>query len=60
MVSEDRCSSSAESYGAGCKLLDALEDELTGQGNGYRLHDAYVARIFDLWDLLQVATRTLS
>jgi hypothetical protein len=42
------------------KLLDALEDELTGQGNGYRLHDAYVARIFDLWDLLQVATRTLS
>ncbi|MBK8534749.1 MAG: hypothetical protein IPL59_06305 [Candidatus Competibacteraceae bacterium] len=42
------------------KLLDALEDELTCQGNGYRLHDAYVARIFDLWDLLQVVTRTLS
>lgn len=42
------------------RLLDALEDELTGQGNGYQLRDAYVARIFDLWDLLQVATRTLS
>lgn len=42
------------------KLLDALEAELTGQGAGYRLHDAYVARIFDLWDLLQTATRTLS
>jgi hypothetical protein len=39
------------------KLLDALKDELDGQGNGYRLHDAYVARIFDLWDLLQIATR---
>ena len=41
------------------KLLDALERELTGQGGGYRLHDAYVARVFDLWDLLQAATRTL-
>ena len=42
------------------KLLDALEGELTGQGRHYRLHDAYVARIFDLWDLLQTATRTLT
>jgi hypothetical protein len=42
------------------KLLDALELELTGQGDGYRLHDAYVARIFDLWDLLHTATRTLT
>ncbi|KAB2926904.1 MAG: hypothetical protein F9K25_15245 [Candidatus Contendobacter sp.] len=42
------------------KLLDALEQELTGQGSSYRLHDAYVARIFDLWDLLQAATRALS
>lgn len=42
------------------KLLGALERELTGQGDGYRLHDAYVARIFDLWDLLQAATRTLT
>jgi hypothetical protein len=42
------------------KLLDALEQELTGQGNNYRLHDAYAARIFDLWDLLQTTTRTLA
>lgn len=43
------------------KLLDALEQELLGQGSsGYRLHDAYVARIFDLWDLLQTTTRTLA
>lgn len=42
------------------KLLDALEQELTDQGNGYRLHDAYVARIFDLWDLLQTTTRALA
>ena len=41
------------------KLLDALEQELTGQGSGYQLHDAYAARVFDLWDLLQVATRAL-
>lgn len=42
------------------KLLDALERELTGQGSGYHLHDAYVARVFDLWDLLQTATRVLT
>ena len=42
------------------KLLDALKRELTGQGDGYRLHDAYVARIFDLWDLLQTTTRALA
>ncbi len=42
------------------KLLDALEQVLTGQGSGYLLHDAYVARVFDLWDLLQTATRALS
>jgi hypothetical protein len=42
------------------KLLDVLEGELMGQGSRYRLRDAYVARIFDLWDLLQTATRTLS
>lgn len=42
------------------KLLDALEQELTGQGNNYRLHDAYAARIFDLWDLLQTTTRALA
>ncbi len=43
------------------KLLDALEKEMLGQSNsGYRLHDAYVARIFDLWDLLQTTTRVLA
>ncbi len=42
------------------KLLDALDQELTGRGSNYRLRDAYVARIFDLWDLLQIATRTLT
>ncbi len=42
------------------KLLDALERELTDQGSGYQLHDAYVARVFDLWDLLHIATRALS
>lgn len=42
------------------KLLDALEQELTGRGDGYRLHDAYAARIFDLWDLLQATTRALA
>ncbi|MGB0129714.1 MAG: DUF6635 family protein [Rhodocyclaceae bacterium] len=41
------------------KLLDALEQELTGQGAGYRLHDAYVARVFDLWDILQTVARTV-
>lgn len=42
------------------KLVDALEQALLDQGSGYRLHDAYVARIFDLWDLLQTTTRTLA
>jgi hypothetical protein len=41
------------------KLIDALERELTGQDGRYRLHDAYVARVFDLWDLLQAAARTV-
>lgn len=42
------------------KLLNTLEQQLTGQEHGYRLHDAYVARIFDLWDLLQTTTRALA
>lgn len=42
------------------RLLDALERELNGQGGDYRLRDAYVARIFDLLDLLQAATRALT
>jgi hypothetical protein len=42
------------------KLLDALEQALTGQDGSYQLHDAYVARVFDLWDMLQTATRALA
>ena len=42
------------------KLIDALEAELLQTGKGYRLHDAYVARVFDLWDWLQTATRHLT
>jgi hypothetical protein len=41
------------------KLLDALEEQLTEKGKGYRLHDAYVARVFDLWDLLTAAVRSM-
>jgi hypothetical protein len=42
------------------RLSDRLEEGLRGSERGYRLHDAYVARIFDLWDLLQSATRVLT
>lgn len=42
------------------KLLDALNRELDGQGSGgFALHDAYVARVFDLLDLLNAAVRAL-
>jgi hypothetical protein len=42
------------------KLVDALEAALQGEAGGeLKLHDAYVARVFDLWDLLQAATRVL-
>lgn len=41
------------------KLIDALEGELKGEARGLQIHDAYVARVFDLWDLLQTATRAL-
>ncbi len=41
------------------KLLDALEEQLLGKGQGFELHDAYVARVFDLWDLLTTAVRTV-
>jgi hypothetical protein len=42
------------------RLLDRLEEGLGGSGRDYRLRDAYVARVFDLWDLLQTATRVLA
>ncbi len=42
------------------RLIDALEAELLGEREAaLRIHDAYVARVFDLWDLLQGATRLL-
>lgn len=41
------------------RLIDRLEDSLYNSGRGYRLNDVYVARIFDLWDILQTATRAL-
>ena len=41
------------------RLIDALEGKLKGEGKGLKIHDAYVARVFDLWDLLHTATRTL-
>ncbi|HXH04558.1 MAG TPA: DUF6635 family protein [Candidatus Competibacteraceae bacterium] len=37
------------------KLLDALEGELKGEQRGLAIRDAYVARLFDLLDLLQAA-----
>ena len=41
------------------KLLDALENALIGEDRGLTIRDAYVARVFDLWDLLQTATRVV-
>ncbi len=38
-------------------LLDALEARLDGQDDNYTLHDAYVARVFDVLDLLKAASR---
>lgn len=42
------------------RMIDRLEEGLSGSERGYRLHDAYVARVFDLYDLLQTATRVLA
>lgn len=41
------------------KLLDALEANLKGQENDYKLRDAYVARVFDLLDVLNTASHVL-
>ena len=42
------------------KLLDALDAELAGQSpRGPALRDAYVARVFDLLDLIQTAAKAL-
>jgi hypothetical protein len=41
------------------KLLDALEQSLIGQGSDFRLRDAYVARLFDVIDLVRSAVKAL-
>lgn len=42
------------------RLLDAIESELAGNGTrGPALHDAYVARVFDLLDVIQLAVKAL-
>jgi hypothetical protein len=41
------------------RLVDALEAEITGKDKGLKIRDAYVARVFDLWDLLQTSTRAV-
>jgi hypothetical protein len=43
------------------KLIDSLQKELKGVGDSkLKLRDMYVARIFDLLDLMKEAARTLS
>ncbi len=40
------------------KFIDALEAELLGKGDsGFKLKDRYVARVFDVFDLLRTAVR---
>ncbi len=41
-------------------LLDTLEARLEGQESNYELRDAYVARIFDVLDLLKAASQVLN
>jgi hypothetical protein len=41
------------------KLVATLELELAGQRGSLRIRDLYVARVFDLWDLLQTASRVV-
>lgn len=43
------------------RLIDAIGNELRGTEHAdYRVRDHYVARIFDLLDILRVAAKTLS
>lgn len=39
------------------KLLDALDAQLQGQDGQFKLHDAYLARVLDLIDLIRGAAR---
>ncbi len=41
------------------RLLSALEGQLTGSDTDFRLRDAYVARIFDVLDVVRGAVRLL-
>ena len=41
------------------RLLDALERELNGERGSLQLRDAYVARVFDLVDLIRAAVRAV-
>lgn len=41
------------------RLLSALEGQLTGTDSDFRLRDAYVARVFDILDILRGAARIL-
>lgn len=41
------------------RLLTALEGQLTGADSDFRLRDAYVARIFDILDVVRAAVRAL-
>jgi hypothetical protein len=41
------------------QLVDAVEGQLTGAGGDFKLRDAYVARVFDLVDLIRGAAQTL-
>jgi hypothetical protein len=41
------------------KLIDSLESELRGLGDsGFRIRDQYIARVFDLLDLIKKAAKT--
>ena len=43
------------------RLIDGLEDALKGRGNsGMPVRELYLARIFDLLDLLKTAAQTVS
>lgn len=41
------------------RLLDVLENDLLGAGGTFQLRDAYVARVFDLIDVVKAAVQAL-
>ena len=41
------------------RLIDSIEKELRGMGNSkFKIRDQYIARVFDLFDLVMKAART--